>query len=62
MMGNSHIHETARDRGYAHLQEDLGFANLPVVMGAQHSLGHALACPPKVVLGGAQGMGSPTSE
>lgn len=59
MMGISQIHKAARDRGYAHLQEDLGFANLPVIVGAQHSLSHALACPPKVVLRGTQGNGQP---
>lgn len=58
-MGNSQVHEAATDGGHAHLQKDFGFADLPVIMGAQHGLSHTLACPPKVVLGVHKGMRSP---
>lgn len=57
----SHCHptETAAIRGRAHLQKNLGFAYLPVIVGAQHSLGHALTCPPQVILGDARENGWP---
>lgn len=54
-----HPTETAAIRGRAHLQKNLGFAYLPVIVGAQHSLGHALTCPPQVILGDARENGWP---
>lgn len=62
VMGHSWPPKAAQGQSHAHLQKDLGLANPSVIMGAQHSLSHALACPPHITLdggGGTQWQGQP---
>lgn len=63
MMGKLQTPRQPESERLSHLQKDLGFADLPVIVGAQHSLSYALARPLKVILreGMNKGMGSPAS-